>query len=80
MTPEVANLDLNGDDNMEKVVTIKIYKTGETIQLRPDGRTCKTCPFKDNDFDPVTIACMKKRSYMAWGKPPRPDGTSVGDS
>ncbi|MDA8583003.1 hypothetical protein N9L68_02195 [bacterium] len=40
----------------------------DTVEHKPDGRKCTTCPRKDDDWDPVCLHQGVKR-FMWWGKP-----------
>ena len=62
------HIGIKGDEQMPKVTSITL-KSGELIQMLPDGRTCRTCFFKDDDFDPVLIAMKNERHLMRWWKP-----------
>ena len=69
------NVDIIGDDSMPKIVTHTL-KSGEVIKTHPDGRSCRTCFFKDSDYDPVYIVLKKERHLMRWWKPPTKLGIS----
>ena len=73
----MATIDVKGDESMTKDMMVRVK--GILVLRLPDGRTCRLCPFKDNDFDPVEIAVHRKRVPMFWGKPVLPCGRTVGD-
>ena len=69
-------LDLVGSDGMVVDMTF-LSRTGVKITLKPDGRKCRCCPFKDSDWDPVALKIERKKRPMKMAKPPKEDGTTI---
>ena len=45
---------------------------------KPDGRQCKLCARKDDDWDPVILAVFQAKCYMLWSRVPDAKGNSTG--
>ena len=59
---------------MEKITFIVVK--GQRVELKPDGRKCKTCPLRDNMYCPVNIMVFKVRKFMLWGQAPDKNGVN----
>ena len=66
-------MDLVGDDSMEVDLTFKCTRSGKTITMHPDGRKCRLCILRDDNWDPCAFALQKKKVYCRWGKTPLVD-------
>ena len=73
----LTQLDLMGNDSMPFINFVK-QKSGAKLELKPDGRQCRTCIFKDTMMDPCFIAINSERRFMIWYKPPLPSGETHG--
>ena len=71
-------LDLRGDDSMP-LVTSFTFKCGLIVEVKPDGRKCRTCPLRDDSYCPVSIKVRNIRTYVLWERPPHKEtGSTVG--
>ncbi len=74
-----TKIDILGTDTMP-MCTIYTFKDGTTVEVKPTGKKCRTCPLKDNDWCPVAVKVRNTRCYVQWEKPPNkisgiPEGT-----
>ena len=67
---QTKNINAWGKNNLKNDADAGVPKLcSDCAKPCPDGRKCKTCPHRDNQFDPVAKH-FGKEEYMAWANNP----------
>ena len=60
---ESAIKDMKGTEDMPKY-RHTVNKDGNPILLRPDGRKCRLCPRRDDQWDPVWLSKFRRHQQL----------------
>ena len=63
------SLSLKGEDDFP-VITIFIFCNGLSIEQKPDGRRCRTCPLCDDTYCPLALPLQRTKRFVRWSSDP----------